>query len=99
MLPGKLNLFHFGLASLISGFVQAAQLFSPASRPTRLFKKREPHNCIRLNKLLSAETYPPLQQVSSGRFLPVALVEFLFFGQARVQWVQYGAAFIYTDNI
>lgn len=29
MLPGKLNLFHFGLVSLISGFLWAAQLFSP----------------------------------------------------------------------
>lgn len=29
MLPGKRNLFHFGLASLISGFLLAAQLFSP----------------------------------------------------------------------
>lgn len=28
MLPGKLNLFHFRLASLISGFLRAAQLFT-----------------------------------------------------------------------
>lgn len=27
MLPGKLNLFHLGLASLISGFLRATQLF------------------------------------------------------------------------